>query len=747
MTQDFIRIRGACENNLQKVDLDIPKHKITVFTGVSGSGKSSLVFGTIAEEAGRQLNETFSSFTRLFMPRYSQPSADSIEGLATAVSIDQKRLGGTARSTLGTITDINSLLRVLFSRYSDPQIGYANAFSFNDPLGMCPQCEGIGRILTLDLDAALDWDKSLNEGAILLPGYKPGAWFWKFIINNSGLDADKKLSDYNEEEVHRLAYAEAETVKVKLADGEMNTKYEGLVPTFVRKNIKTEYEKSESSQKKMAQFIKSEICPLCQGKRFSPHTLEAKIGPYNIYDLTSMQLTDMQVALSGLEEDLSANPAVESIKQRVQNLIDIGLGYLSLDRESSTLSGGESQRVKMVKHLSSSLTGLCYIFDEPSIGLHARDVHRLNELLIKLRDKGNTVLVVEHDPDVMKIADCIVDMGPRAGSQGGQIVYEGGFEELKDADTLTARFLKSKAELKASPRPVRSFLESSASTLHNLKNVSLKVPEGLLTVVTGVAGSGKSTLVNEVFAKQHPNLVCIDQRAVAANSRSNPATFVGVMDRIRKLFAEENEVSPSLFSYNSEGACPMCKGTGSIEINLSFMDTLSQICPECGGKRYKKEVLAYRYKERNIVDVMEMTVADALDFFDDSSLRGKLKSLCDVGLSYMTLGQPLSTLSGGECQRLKLAKELRKKGGIYVLDEPTTGLHMSDTHIIIDNLNQLVDRGNTVVVIEHNFDLIRSADWIVDMGPDGGTDGGTILYAGPPAGLKDCKESITARYL
>jgi len=771
MSQEYIQIRGARENNLCDIDLDIPKHKITIFTGVSGSGKSSIVFDTIAQEAGRQLNETFSSFARLYLPRYTQPTADSIDGLATAVTIDQKRLGGTSRSTLGTITDINPLLRVLFSRYSTPKIGYANAFSFNDPLGMCPQCEGIGRVLTLDLDAALDRDKSLNEGAILLPGYKPNGWFWRFVVNQGGFDADKKLKDYSEDEFHRLVYADVEKVVVQMDDGEMNTTYEGLVPTFIRKNIKSEYEKSESTVKKMAVFTKSEICPQCQGKRYSQRTLEAKINGYNIYDLTNMQLTDLMETLTQLDESPDKNRVTKSIAQRVQNIIDIGLDYVTLDRETSSLSGGESQRVKMVKYLSSSLTGLCYIFDEPSIGLHARDVHRLNDLLIKLRDRGNTVLVVEHDPDVMKIADHIIDMGPHAGSQGGRVMFEGSFDQLKSADTLTAQFLSRDLSLKADPRPATDFIESKPSNLHNLKDTALRVPKGLLTVVTGVAGSGKSTLVNQVFAAEYTDVVKIDQHAIAANARSNPATFTGIMDPIRKLFAGANGVSASLFSYNSEGACEMCKGKGTIEINLSFMDVLAQTCPQCEGKRYKKEVLDYYYEGKseggsnkeasgggrpdagrsrkavNIVDVMDMTIADALDFFEDKTIRSKLKGIHDVGLAYMTLGQPLSTLSGGECQRLKLAKELRKKGGIYILDEPTTGLHMSDIQVIIDNLNQLVDRGNTVIVIEHNFDIIKSADWIVDMGPDGGTKGGQILYSGPLAGLKECKDSITARYL
>ena len=747
MSQEYIRIVGACENNLRNVTLSIPKRKITIFTGVSGSGKSSIVFDTIAQEAGRQLNETFPAFTRLYLPRYSQPAADSIEGLSTVIAIDQKRLGGTARSTLGTITDINPLFRVLFSRFATPKIGWANSFSFNDPLGMCPECEGIGKVLTLDINAALDPEKSLNEGAILLPGHKPGSWFWKFIVNNGGFDPDKKVKDYSEEEYHRLVYAEPEKVKVNVGDGEMNTSYEGLLPTFVRKNIKSQYERSEATVKKMEAFTTSEVCPLCQGKRYSQRTLEAKLNGYDIYDLTSMQLTDLMDTLRQLDENPEKNPITKSIAQRVQNIIDIGLDYVTLDRETSTLSGGESQRVKMVKYLSSSLTGLCYIFDEPSIGLHARDVHRLNELLIKLRDRGNTVLVVEHDPDVMKIADHIVDMGPHAGSHGGRVMFEGSFEELKTADTLTAQFLSRDVEIKTDVRPAKDFIESSASSLYNLKDVALRVPKGVLTVITGVAGSGKSTLVNEVFASQHADVVKIDQHALAANARSNSATFTGIMDAIRKLFADANGVSAALFSYNSEGACEMCKGKGTVEINLSFMDILTQTCPECEGKRYKKEVLDYRYKGVNIVDVMDMTIADALDFFEDKGIGLKLWGIHDVGLAYMTLGQPLSTLSGGECQRLKLAKELRKKGGIYILDEPTTGLHMSDIQVIIDNLNQLVERGNTVIVIEHNFDIIKNADWIVDMGPDGGLRGGQILYSGPPAGLKDCKESITAQYL
>jgi len=744
MDQSYIRIFGARENNLKNVSLSIPKRKITIFTGVSGSGKSSLVFDTIAQEAGRQLNETFPSFARMFMPKYNQPEADGLENLSTVIAVDQSRMGGNARSTLGTATDINSLFRVLFSRYGLPKInGYANAFSFNDPSGMCPTCEGIGRTVTLNLEAAIDMDKSLNEGAIKLPGYTVGNWLWKFYASHGNFDNDKKIRDYTAEELDRFINAPPEKAVFNLPDGDLNSTYEGLAVRFARQNINTGKEKSESSKKKLDRFTTSVPCPTCGGKRFNSTALSSKINGYSIYDLTSMQLDELIKVLEGFE----ANPITESIKARVNALIDIGLEYITLHRETSSLSGGESQRVKMVKHLSSALTDVCYIFDEPSIGLHARDVHRLNNLLVKLRDKGNTVIVVEHDPDVIKIADYIVDMGPKAGASGGEVVFAGSFDELKNAPTLTGRFIAQTMPIQKNPPKPVEFYTSTSSSLHNLKNSALRVPKGLLTVVTGVAGSGKSTIVNMVFAKDFPEAVRIDQNPVSANIRSNPATFTGVMDKIRQLSAAANGVGVGLFSYNSEGACEKCKGIGSIEINLSFMDNISVPCEECGGKRYKKEVLGYLYKNRSIVEIMEMTITEAIDFFDEKDIRAKLTEVADVGLAYMTLGQPLSTLSGGECQRLKLAKELHKKSGIYILDEPTTGLHMSDVNTIIEILRRLVKRGNTVLVIEHNFDVIRSADYIIDIGPLGGSGGGQILYEGEPAGLSACKESLTGRYI
>lgn len=740
---EFIVITGARENNLKNVSVKIPKNKITIFTGVSGSGKSSVVFDTIAQEAGRQLNETYPAFARNFLPKYSQPQADSIENLSASIIIDQKRLGGNARSTLGTITDINPLFRLLFSRYGEPQIGYANSFSFNDPAGMCETCEGVGKIVSLDTSAALDMDKSLNEGAILLPGFKVGNWLWKMYTSHGFFDNDKKLRDYTREEFDKLVHCEPEKAKFSVMDGDMNTTYEGLAVRYARQNLKSSAEKSASSSKKISAFTSTIVCPKCGGKRFNKRALSSKFEGHDIHGLTAMQVDRLLEVLKKMPE----NPILASIIRRAQSLVDIGLDYVSLDRETPTLSGGESQRVKMVKHLASSLTGLCYIFDEPSIGLHARDVHRLNKLLAELRDKGNTVIVVEHDPDVIAIADHIVDMGPHAGSRGGEIVFEGSFEALKKAGTLTGKFIGQAFPLNPNPKKPSKFYESPESSLHNLKNVSLRVPRGALTVVTGVAGSGKSTLVNGVFAPAFPKAVRIDQSPVGANVRSNSATYTGVMDRIRALFAKASGAAPALFSYNSDGGCDNCKGTGQLELNMSFMDNVTVTCNVCEGKRYNALALGHSYKGVNIVEVMEMTVKDALEFFDDDEIKSKLQEVSDVGLHYLTLGQPLSTLSGGECQRLKLAKELHKKSGVYILDEPTTGLHMSDTKVVIDILKSMVERGNTVLVIEHNFDVIKSADWLIDMGPGGGSGGGRILYEGPPQGLAGCAESLTGQLL
>ncbi len=746
MKQEFIEVINGRENNLKNIHVQIPKGKITIFTGVSGSGKSSIVFDTIAQEAGRQLNETFSSFARQFLPKYSRPEADEVNNLSTAIIVDQKRLGGNARSTLGTVTDIQPLLRLLFSRFAEPSIGWSNAYSFNDPIGMCPHCEGIGRTITLNLDAALDKDKSLNEGAILLPGFGPGTWQWKAYAESGFFDNDKKIKDFTKEEFDKLVYADEEKVVVSYMNGEINTTYVGLAVKFMRQNVNKDKDTSKAAEKKLKEFATTGTCPSCQGTRYNEKVMSSKIKGYSIYDLTAMQLDELSNVLIQFD-DPSAKPIVEGILERVKNLCDIGLSYLTLTRETPSLSGGESQRVKMVKYLSSNLTGLMYIFDEPSTGLHPRDVYRLNELLEKLRDKGNTVLVVEHDPDVIQIADHVIDVGPKAGSGGGNIMFSGSYQGLLSSETLTATHLNRKMEINANPRPVTEFLESKKSSLHNLKNASLRVPIGVFTAVTGVAGSGKSTLVNEVFAKEYPESIRIDQSQVHGNIRSNPATYSGIMNSIRKAFSDVNNVDSGLFSYNSKGACETCGGTGTVELNLSFMDKMEMECSECHGDRYKQEVLQYLYKEKNIVEIMEMSVAEAVEFFEAKDIQRQLKSMETVGLGYLSLGQPLNTLSGGESQRLKLAKELNKKGNIYILDEPTTGLHSSDISNILLIIEKLVEKGNTVIVIEHNLDVIRNSDWIIDLGPNGGTGGGEILYEGPPAGIKNCERSITAKYI
>ena len=693
-----------------------------------------------------QLNETFSSFARQFLPKYSRPEADEINNLSTAIIVDQKRLGGNARSTLGTITDINPLLRLLYSRFAQPQLGSSNAYSFNDTIGMCPNCEGIGRTITLNLDAALDREKTLNEGAILLPGFGPGTWQWKAYAESGFFDNDKKVKDYTKEEFDKLIYAEEEKVVLSYMNGEINTTFSGLAVRFMNQNVKRDKDTTKAAEKKLKEFTTTGTCPSCKGARYNEKVLSSKIKGYSIYDLTAMQLDELRDVLLHIEEP-NAKPIVDGIIARVKNLCDIGLSYLTLSRETPTLSGGESQRVKMVKYLSSNLTGLMYIFDEPSTGLHPRDVYRLNELLVKLRDKGNTVLVVEHDPDVIQIADHIIDVGPHAGARGGNIMFSGSYQGLLSSDTLTAQYLNKKTEIKVNPIPVNEFLESQKSNLHNLKNVSLRAPIGVFTAVTGVAGSGKSTLVNEVFAKDFPESIRIDQSQVHGNIRSNPATFSGIMNSIRKAFSVANDVDSGLFSYNSKGGCETCGGTGTVELNLSFMDKTDIECSECNGNRYKHEVLQYLYKGKNIVEIMEMSVADAVEFFEEKDIQRQLKSMETVGLGYLSLGQPLNTLSGGESQRLKLAKELNKKGNIYILDEPTTGLHLSDVSNILLIIEKFVEKGNTVIVIEHNLDVIRNSDWIIDLGPNGGTGGGEILYEGPPAGLIDCERSVTAKYL
>lgn len=747
MSQEYIEIRGARENNLKDVSLRIPKRKITIFTGVSGSGKSSIVFDTIAAEARRQLNETFSTFVRNFLPRYAQPEADAIENLSMAIVVDQKRLGGGSHSTVGTITDIYSVLRLLFSRVGQPYVGNALYFSFNSAQGMCPECNGIGRKIGVDLDIFLDTSKSLNEGAILFPDYAVGAWDWTICTQSGLFDNDKKLDDYTDAEMEQLLYGKPYKVETTMAGKPFNLTFEGVISKFTRKYITRDVKTlSERTQKMVAPFMTFGPCPLCKGARLNQAALNCRINGYNIAEMASMEVDDLIEVIRQIDDPVAA-PVVENLIERLQHMIDIGLEYLSLNRETDSLSGGESQRIKMVKHLSSSLVDVLYIFDEPSIGLHPRDVHRLNELLQKLRDKGNTVIVVEHDPDVIKVADYVVDVGPHAGARGGTIVFEGSFDDLLNADTLTGRHMKQSMPIKTDFRTPKGSLPIKNARVNNLQNISVNIPVGVLTVITGVAGSGKSSLIHQTFLRQHPDAIVIDQAAVGTSSRSNPATYTGIMDDIRKAFAKANNVSPSLFSFNSSGACENCQGLGVVYTDLAYLDEVKTPCEVCGGKRFKDEVLAYKLNDRSISDVLGMSVGEALNYFNLKEVLRRLQALSDVGLDYLTLGQPLSTLSGGECQRIKLASELHKKGSVYVMDEPTTGLHMSDITHLLSIMNRLVDTGNTVIVIEHNLDVIKNADWIIDMGPEGGNKGGRVLFEGTPLQLLDAPHSLTSAYL
>jgi excinuclease UvrABC ATPase subunit len=772
MATSYIQIRGARENNLRDVNLRIPKQAITIFTGVSGSGKSSIVFDTIAAEAQRQLYENFSLYIRNLLPRYPQPAADAIENLNMAVVVDQKRLGGGSHSTVGTVTDIYTLLRLLYSRVGRPHVGFSNAFSFNDPSGMCPECNGLGKKLGVRADSFIDLSRTLNQGAVQVPVFAP--WENNMYVASGFFDNDKKLSKFSKQEMELLLHGKERKFKMKFGGGSMNVTYQGIIEKFTRAYIRRDVKTlSERTQKAVAPYLTMAQCPACKGARLSPAALGCKIAGRNIAQLSAMEVGDLLGVVRDIDGPVAA-PMVAALGERLQHLVDIGLDYLSLDRPTDTLSGGESQRVKMVKHLGSSLVDVLYVFDEPSVGLHPRDVHRLGELLRQLRDKGNTILVVEHDPDVIAIADHVVDVGPHAGAGGGTIVFEGSYAKLRGAKTLTATFLSRALPLKQTPRPGAGKLAISHARANNLRDVSVDIPTGVLTVVTGVAGSGKSSLILEAFVPAHPEAIVIDQGAIGTSIRSTPATYTGAMDDLRKEFADANGVDPGLFSFNSKGSCQTCKGLGVIYTDLAFLDGVKTPCETCEGRRFKDEVLALALAGKSISDVLEMTVADALAFFEQrpvtaakpakrgkaakppraaadpaepSPIVRKLRAMRDVGLDYLTLGQPVSTLSGGECQRIKLASELHKQGSIYVMDEPTTGLHMSDIAHLLATIDRLVDAGNTVVVIEHNLDVIRYADWVIDLGPEGGSKGGRVVFEGTPRELAKAKGSITATYL
>ena len=741
-----IHVIGAREKNLKNIDIRVPKKQITVFTGVSGSGKSSLVFDTVAAESQRQLNETYSSFIRNRLPHYGHPDVDSIHNLSVAIVISQKRIGGNARSTVGTITDIYSLLRLLFSRIGKPFVGYSDVFSFNNPIGMCPKCEGLGKMDTINVERLLDKNKSLNEGAILFPTFEPGGWRWKRYVCTGIFDNDKKLKDYSLEEWDTLLYKTGFKPPNPSDGWPTTSKYEGIVPRIERTFLNKESRDAKLYKEELDYVVARGVCPLCKGARLNQEVLECKIKGRNIADCTKMQISDL-INFIGTIKESSAYTMVEAIINRLEHLNSVGLGYLSLNRETATLSGGESQRIKMVRQLGSSLTDITYIFDEPSIGLHPHDVNRINNLLRLLRDKGNTVLIVEHDPDVIKIADHVIDMGPKAGTKGGNIMYEGGVEGLLKADTLTGKFLNYRPSLKESTREPKGWLSIKHASLHNLKEISIDIPVAVLTMVTGVAGSGKSTLINQVLPQYYPEAIFIDQGAIQASKRSNIATFTGIFDFIRKLFAKENNVEASLFSFNSHGACPECKGLGITYTDLAFMDPIVGVCEACQGHRFTKEVLQFKLRKKNISEVLKMTIDEGMEFFNEKEILPTLRRLKDVGIDYISLGQPLDTLSGGELQRVKLAAELEKQGNIYVLDEPTTGLHMSDVSQLIKIMNRIVNQGSTLIVIEHNLDIMSQADWIIDLGPGAGQEGGKVIFEGQPRDLVNHNASITGKYL
>ncbi|WP_124067736.1 excinuclease ABC subunit UvrA [Clostridium sp. E02] len=746
MTDHQIEVFGARERNLKNINVRIPKKEITVFTGVSGSGKSSLVFDTIAAESQRQLNETYTSFIRHRMPHYGKPDVDKIDHLSVSFIINQKRLGGNARSTVGTITDIYSLMRLLFSRIGEPFVGYSDVFSFNNPAGMCEHCEGLGKIETIDIERLLDKDKSLNEGAIRFPTFEPGGWRFTRYIHSGFFDNDKKLKDFSVEELELLLYPKGIKVKNPSPEWHKTSLYEGLIPRIERSFLKKEDGEKVRYGKDIEQFVIKQECPYCHGTRLNDKVLSCNINGKNIAECANLQINELLDFIQSIHSPVAAT-IVSELVSRLQHMVSIGLGYLSLSRETSTLSGGESQRIKMVSQLGSSLTDLTYIFDEPSIGLHPHDINKINELLRLLRDKGNTVLIVEHDPDIIKIADHIIDMGPGAGTHGGEIVFQGDLDGLKKSGTLTGNNLSNCPVLKLDTREPNKWLSIKDATLHNLKNISVEIPKGVMTVVTGVAGSGKSTLIHGVLPELYPETIFIDQKGIQASKRSNIATFTGIFDIIRKLFAKRNGVSASLFSFNSHGACPACKGLGVTYTDLAFMDTIVTECEECHGNRYTDDVLAYQLRGKTIADVLKMTVTEALAFFQEKEILDVLKRLSDVGITYVSLGQPLSTLSGGELQRIKLASELESNGQIYVLDEPSTGLHMADIKQLIGVMNRLVDQNSTLIVIEHNLEIICQADWIIDIGPYAGQNGGNVMFSGLPKDIIHCKESLTGKHL
>ena len=773
-SHDLIRVQGARVNNLKDVTIELPKRRLTVFTGVSGSGKSSLVFDTIAAESQRLINETYSTFVQGFMPTLARPEVDVLDGLTTAIIVDQERMGANVRSTVGTATDANAMLRILFSRLGQPHIGPPNAYSFNVPSvrasgaitvergegktktekatftrlgGMCPRCEGMGSVTDFDLSALYDDSLSLNEGALTIPGYSMEGWYGRIFRSCGFFDPDKPIRKYTKRELHDLLYKEPTKIKVE----GINLTYAGLIPSIQRSFLSKDV---DSMQPHIRAFVERAVtfqtCPECDGTRLSKEARSSKIEGKNIADVCSMQISDLADWVRTLDEP-SVAPLLAGLQHVLDSFAEIGLGYLSLDRPSGTLSGGEAQRTKMIRHLGSSLTDVTYVFDEPTIGLHPHDIQRMNDLLLQLRDKGNTVLIVEHKPEAIAIADHVVDLGPGAGSEGGTVCFEGTVEDLRRSGTTTGRHLDDRAVLKESLRSPSGALEVRGASTNNLQDIDVDIPLGVLVVITGVAGSGKSSLIDGSVADRD-GVVVIDQGAIRGSRRSNPATYTGLLDPIRKAFAKANGVKPALFSANSAGACPNCNGAGVIYTDLAMMAGVATVCEECEGKRFQAAVLEYRLGGRNIAEVLAMSVTEAEEFFGAGEARipaahAILDRLADVGLGYLSLGQPLTTLSAGERQRVKLATQMAEKGGVYVLDEPTTGLHLADVERLLGLIDRLVDSGKSVIVIEHHQAVMAHADWIIDLGPGAGRDGGNVVFEGAPADIVADRSTLTGEHL
>lgn len=740
--EDMI-VQGLTQNNLKHVSFRIPKEKITVFTGVSGSGKSSIVFDTIAAESQRQMNATYPSYVRSRLPKYPKPAVERIDNLTASVVVDQSPLGGNARSTVGTISGLYASLRLLYSRIGSPYVGTASYFSFNDPNGMCRTCSGLGKITQVDIEAVIDRDKSWNEGCVKDSLYSPGTWYWKQYARSGLFDLDKPVKEYTAEEYNLLLYG-SRSGTGKPENPKVTGIFHKYTKTLLNRDISS---KSRHTQEKSQNLIAETVCTECHGRRLNKAALRCKINGYSIADLCEMELTQLREVLSRIS-DQTVEVLVQTLIEGLDRMIEIGLPYLHLNRETPSLSGGEAQRLKLVRYMGSSLTGMTYIFDEPSAGMHPRDVCRMNSLLKQLRDKGNTVLVVEHDKDVISIADYVIDVGPGAGQEGGEIVFAGSYQELLESGSLTGNAMLASLPVKIKTRKAAGSLPVRGASLHNLKNVNVDIPLGIMTVVTGVAGSGKSTLISQVFARQYEkDIVMVDQGPITATNRSTPASYLGFFDEIRKVMARESGKADSLFSFNSAGACPVCGGKGIIVTELAFMDPIVTECEACCGKRYNEEAPACTYKGKNIVELLEMTASQAMEVFEDAKIRKHLNVMKQVGLSYLTLGQPLSTLSGGERQRVKLAKNLGKKGSIIVMDEPTTGLHASDIRNLLNLFDLIVSRGNSLVVIEHNLDVMKQADWIIDIGPDGGKNGGEVVFEGVPMEMIQSSETLTAQCL